>query len=83
MNEIEHDLLLILNELETTAKNIACTNPKPNLLPLFARIDTLARQLPPDTEPMLFHYLRQKSYAKARLFLAGRDKENVAGNSRE
>lgn len=80
MNEIEHDLLLTLNELAAAAKQMANANPKPSLLPLFARIDTLARQLPRETDPTLLHYLRQKSYEKAQLFLADRDEENVAGN---
>jgi hypothetical protein len=57
-------------------------NPKPDLLPLFTRIDELARQLPSDTDPALLHCLHKKSYEKARFFLQGRDAENRAGNCR-
>jgi hypothetical protein len=61
-------------------KSMPTANPKPNLLPLFSRLDQLAKQLPPDTAPDLLHYLQKKSYGKARLFLEGRDGENAAGN---
>ena len=55
-------------------------NPKPNLLPLFNRLDQLVRELPPQTDPQLLHYMQKKSYEKARMFLEGRDAENAAGN---
>jgi len=32
------------------------------------------------TDPQLLHYLQKKSYEKARLFLQGRDAENVQGS---
>ena len=57
-------------------------NPKPDLRPLFARIDELTEQLPRDTDPSLLHYLHKKSYEKARLFLQGHDAENQVGNCR-
>lgn len=75
---LEKDLLNSLVELDAAVK--AMPNPKLNLLELFAQIEELARQLPCDTNPMLLHYLRKKSYQKARLFLQGRDAENAAGN---
>jgi len=50
------------------------------LLPLFARLDELTRQLPRHTDPQLLHYLHKKSYEKARLWLLNRDAENQAGN---
>ena len=59
---------------------MADAGPKPDLLPLFARLDELTRRLPPQTAPELLHYLHKKSYEKARLFLEGRDAENTAGN---
>ena len=80
MNEIEQDVLMTLTELDTAVKAMAKANPKPNLLPLFARIDTLARQLPLGTDPSLRHYLHKQSYEKARLFLVDREAENVTGN---
>lgn len=75
---LEKDLLKTLVELDMAVK--AMPNPKLNLLKLFARIDELANQLPPDADPTLVHYLRKKSYQKARLFLQGRGTENAAGN---
>jgi hypothetical protein len=44
--------------------------------------EVLARQMPPDADPTLRHYLQKKSYEKARLFLQGRDAENRAGSCR-
>jgi len=79
---IEKNLLQALGELDAAVKSMPTTSPKPNLLPLFTRIDELARQLPPDTDPSLLHYLHKRSYEKARLFLQGREAENQAGNCR-
>jgi hypothetical protein len=79
----ERHLLAALTQLDETVKSLASANPRPNLLPLFKRIDELAAQLPRDTDPALLHYLHKKSYEKARLFLHGRDAENQAGNCRQ
>jgi hypothetical protein len=75
-------LLKALVELDTAAKSMPSASPKPDLLPLFARIDGLAKQLPRDTDPALLHYFQKKSYEKARLYLQGRDAENQAGSCR-
>ena len=75
---LKKDLLNSLVELDAAVK--AMPNPRLNLLKLFARIEELANRLPHDTDPTLLHYLRKKSYQKARLFLLGRDTENTAGN---
>jgi len=80
MTEMEKAILRVLVELDLQVKSMPTANPKPNLLPLFSRLDQLAKQLPPDTAPDLLHYLQKKSYGKARLFLEGRDGENAAGN---
>jgi hypothetical protein len=83
MNQsIEPQLLTALVQLDETVKKIATANPKPSLLPLFARIDELTAQLSRDADPTLLHYLHKKSYEKARLFLQGRETENQAGNCR-
>ena len=74
---LKKDLLNTLVELDAAVK--AMPNPKLDLLKLFARIDELTRQLPRDTNPALLHYLRKKSYQKARLFLQGRDAGNAVG----
>ena len=78
----EKDILAALLQLENAVKSMPTANPKPNLLPLFARIDELTEQLPRGTDSTLLHYLHKKSYEKARLFLQGRDAENQIGNCR-
>lgn len=82
MTEIERNILHSLVELDQVVASMPAANPKPDLKPLFARIDELARRLPGDADPTLMHYLQKKSYQKARLFLEGRDAENQAGNCR-
>ena len=79
---VEKNLLAALGELNAAVKAMPAANPKPDLLPLFARIDELAKQLSPDTDEMLLHYLHKKSYEKAWLYLLGREAENQAGNCR-
>jgi len=73
MTASEQNILQALTELEQAVKSIPMANPKPNLLPLFARIDELMRLLPAETDAALLHYLQRKSYEKARLWLEGRD----------
>ena len=82
MTQTEQSILDILLELERTVETMSRSAPKPNLLPIFSRLDALARTLPPTTDSVLLHYLHKKSYEKARLFLQGRDSENRAGNCR-
>jgi hypothetical protein len=79
---VEQQILTALTRLDATVKTMAAANPKPSLLPIFAQIDELTRQLPRATDPTLLHYLHKKSYEKARLFLQGRDTENQVGNCR-
>jgi hypothetical protein len=52
----------------------------PDLLALFTRLDALEAELGPDGPPQLRHYLHQKSYRKAHLFLQDRNAENLRGN---
>jgi hypothetical protein len=80
MTATEQTIWQTLVELDRQVKSMPAANPKPNLIPLFSRLDELTQQLPPQTAPELLHYLRKKSYEKARLFLEGRDAENAAGN---
>ncbi len=77
---VEEKLLSSLVELEAAVKSMPTANPKPNLLPLFAHLDELTKQLPRNADPQLLHYLHKKSYEKARLWLAGRESENLRGN---
>jgi hypothetical protein len=81
-NSLEKSLLDALTDLDAAVKTMPAANPKPNLVPLFNRIDDLTRELPRDADSALLHYLHKKSYEKARLFLQGRDAENQAGNCR-
>jgi hypothetical protein len=80
--DILQNILASLVELDDAVKSMPTASPKPNLLPLFARIDELTKQLPRDADPTLLHYLHRKSYEKARLFLQDRDAENQIGNCR-
>ena len=52
----------------------------PDLLALFDRLDALEGELGPTAPPQLRHYLHQKSYRKAHLYLQGREAENLRGN---
>ena len=79
MTAIEKDLLACLIELEAKVKAMPTANPKPNLLPLFEKIETLADQLPRGTAPDLLHYMQRKSYEKARQWLEGRFAEIQKG----
>ena len=82
MTVMEQNILHALLELEQVIKSMPTANPKPDLFPLFSRIDDLTLRLPKDTDPALLHYLNRKSYEKARLWLEGRNAENQAGSSR-
>jgi len=66
---IESGLLAALRELEAAVASMPSANPKPDLTPLFRRIDELARRLPPDADPDLRHYMVRQSWQKARLWL--------------
>jgi hypothetical protein len=79
---LEDNLLNALVELDNAVKSMPAANPKLNLLPIFSRLDELAKQLPRDADPTLLHYLHKKSYEKARFFLQDRDAENQIGNCR-
>ena len=79
MTAIEKDILESLNDLERAVKSLRTATPKPDLQPIFARLEQLTEALPPQSDPSLLHYLHKKSYEKARLFLEGRDAENARG----
>jgi hypothetical protein len=80
MSDTERALLQALVELDAAVKSMPTANPKPDLLPMFSRLDELTRRLPKNASPDLLHYLHKKSYEKARLWLEGRDAENARGN---
>lgn len=72
MTEIETQLLQTLLQLEKAVEAMPAANPKPDVRPLFAQLDELAKQLPASADPQLRHFLQRKSYEKARLFLQER-----------
>jgi len=82
MTEPESKILQALVELASAVKSMPTSDPKPDLLRLFSRLDDLTGQLPKETDRTLLHYLHQKSYEKARLWLEGREAENQAGSCR-
>jgi hypothetical protein len=80
MSPIEGQILTVLRDLDAAVESMSTAPNKPNLLPLFERIDALRAQLPKTTDPQLQHYLHKQSYEKARLWLEGREAENAAGS---
>lgn len=76
---IERDILKALQDLDATVKTMATANPKPNLLPMLQRLESLSEQLPRSTAPDLMHYMQKRSYEKARLWLEGRFAEIQKG----
>ena len=80
MNATEKAIHEAIVELDAAVKSMPTANPKPNLLPMFSRLDDLTRQLPKNASPELLHFLHKKSYEKARLWLEGRGAENARGN---
>jgi hypothetical protein len=72
MTKIEQEILDTLVSLDNAAAQMRTANPKPDLRPMFARLDTLAGQLPAGTDRDLLHYLHRKSYQKARALLEQR-----------
>jgi hypothetical protein len=66
MTQIEREIFETLKEVEQAAARMAGSDPKPDLRPLFARLEELARRLPAEADAELRHYLQRKSYQKAR-----------------
>lgn len=79
MTQLEQELYQALLDLDATVKRMSASPNPVNLLPLFARIDELAAQLPPGTDPQLLHFLQRKSFEKAGLWLAGHKAEITRG----
>lgn len=69
MTEVERDILQTLQEIKRAVDSMPTANPKPNLIPLFQRLESLRKTLPTSTDPQLKHYLERQSYEKARLHL--------------
>jgi hypothetical protein len=82
VNETESEILLALRELGQKVQVMKIANPKPNLLPVFEKLDRLTAELGRGADPNLLHYLHKKSYEKALLYLEGRAAENAPGSCR-
>jgi hypothetical protein len=79
MTDVERQILDTLVELEASVAGMRTADSKPNLVPLFSRLNGFCSKLPRGTHAQLIHYLSNGSYEKARLWLQGRDAENVRG----
>ena len=55
------------------------SNP-PDLMAIFARLEMITAKVDDAFPAQLRHYLHQKSYRKAHLYLQGRDEDNLRGN---
>jgi hypothetical protein len=80
MTEVERDLLAALLELDRKVAEMKTAQSKPDLLPVFQRLEDLAARLPANAHGQLLHFLRNKSYGKARLWLEGRQAEIARGS---
>ena len=79
MTQLEQELHQALLDLDGTVKRMAATRANVDLLPLFARIDELGKQLPANTDPQLIHFIQRKSFEKATLWLEGRKSQITRG----
>jgi hypothetical protein len=86
MNKVEEDVLRLLRQLEQTVRGMAASTQNsagaPGLKAILLDLDRLTAELPKGTDPRLAHYMHNKSYEKARLWLEGRDAENRPGTCR-
>ena len=71
MTPLEVNVLATLRELDALVKSMPTAQPKPDLRPLFERLDRLATQLQGQDQRGLRHFLERKSYEKARQHLEG------------
>jgi hypothetical protein len=77
MTLVEQQILDHLLALQAAVARMSTATPKPDLLPIFLRLDELTRQLPPGTEPDLLHFLHRKSYQKACALLQQRQRGTI------
>ena len=71
MTELEKEILNALLDLDEAVAKLRHPGPKPDLLAIFSRLDSLAGKLPTSADPYLRHFLHKKSYQKARELLQG------------
>lgn len=75
MNQLEMRLLEALQALEVSIRPRPAGSTAVDVRPHLSELDRLTRELPTDADPQLVHFLRRRSYEKARLFLEGRGPE--------
>lgn len=66
---IEQELLAALEALDEATAQLRAGGDAVDLTGCLARLDTLAAAVPAEADPQLRHFLRQKSYQKARRLL--------------
>jgi hypothetical protein len=77
-NETLDRLARTLDEYLDAVPRQKLPNP-PDLLAIFDRLDALEKEIDESYPAQLRHYLFQKSYRKAHLYLQGQDSENSRG----
>jgi hypothetical protein len=80
MTELEKEILNALLGLDEAVANLRQPGPKPDLLAIFSRLDSLAGKLSPSADPDLRHFLHKKSYQKARELLQGSAAQSPNGS---
>ncbi|MGZ4961161.1 MAG: hypothetical protein ACXWBP_06360 [Limisphaerales bacterium] len=69
MTTAEREILATLVQIQTAVAQMRTANPKPDLKPLFEKLDALIKTLPKETDPQLLHFLHRGSYEKAQQWL--------------
>jgi hypothetical protein len=69
MTAAEREILTVLEQLQTAVAQMRTANPKPDLKPIFAKLDKLTKNLPKDADPQLLHFLHRGSFEKAQHWL--------------
>ena len=85
MTEVEQTFCETLIELDRAVQSMPKANPKPDLFPLFARLDELAKQLPPEADPESVIFCSAKvtrRHAGCLKAVARRTQREVAGTGK-
>ncbi|MGZ5543231.1 MAG: hypothetical protein ACXWIU_01045, partial [Limisphaerales bacterium] len=59
MTTAEREILATLVQIQTAVAQMRTANPKPDLKPLFEKLDALIKTLPKETDPQLLHFLHR------------------------
>lgn len=66
MTSVETQILEAIVEMDRRIQAMKQGGGKPELLPLWRKLDALCAELPRDTHLKLIHFLENKSYERAR-----------------